>query len=172
MQTLTSCGWQCLHICTRTYTHTHTPTSSTTYCVEGKRDEESQKNPEILKLSCLPHCLPNSLLLNVHVHELGIKLTCHPVNLHCSLFVSNPAAELISGKVSTGVLLFPLHSVKLAQRCECGFLRNVPKCVTVQWAKGRGQHILMRRRSSSLWCNEPLKTVLSLSGMRDAVFHF
>lgn len=56
----------------------------------------------------------NSLLLNDHVLVLGIKHACHPVTLHCSLFVSNPAAELISGKVSTGVLLFPLHCVKLA----------------------------------------------------------
>lgn len=70
---------------------------------------------------CLPHSLSKSLLLNLNALVLHIKLTCHPVNLYCLLFVSNPVAALISGKV----LLFPPRGVKLAQRCQCGFLRSV-----------------------------------------------
>lgn len=53
----------------------------------------------------LPHCLAKSLLLNLNVLVLRIELTCHPV-LHCSLFVSNPAAVLISGKVNSGFCCF------------------------------------------------------------------
>lgn len=54
----------------------------------------------------LPHFWPKSLLLNVYVLVLCAELTCHPASMHCLLFVSNPAAELISGNVNSGFCCF------------------------------------------------------------------